>query len=216
MVQEATRKVRRLMDASRSAESDGERQTSSCSPPPATSICAGQLIEAHLGLAEHLARRFTHRGEAYDDLVQVELARPREGGGPLRPRAGSRVHHLRHADDHRRAEAALPRPGLGGPGTAANPGALPAHRSGHLHPVAGERPLTRDQGDRASRPARPRTRSSRRSKPARATARPLSTLPGPTASRSAAASAPTTPRSPTPSTGRPSLRTWPSFPTVNA
>jgi RNA polymerase sigma-B factor len=31
----------------------------------------GRLIEAHLGLAEHLARRFTHRGETYDDLVQV-------------------------------------------------------------------------------------------------------------------------------------------------
>lgn len=30
-----------------------------------------RLIEAHLGLAEHLARRFMHRGEAYDDLVQV-------------------------------------------------------------------------------------------------------------------------------------------------
>ncbi|HZU79296.1 MAG TPA: SigB/SigF/SigG family RNA polymerase sigma factor, partial [Acidimicrobiales bacterium] len=26
---------------------------------------------AHIGLAEHLARRFTHRGEPYDDLVQV-------------------------------------------------------------------------------------------------------------------------------------------------
>src|SRR5665213_530684 len=30
-----------------------------------------QLIEAHVGLAEHLARRFVYRGEAYDDLVQV-------------------------------------------------------------------------------------------------------------------------------------------------
>ncbi|HUC36785.1 MAG TPA: SigB/SigF/SigG family RNA polymerase sigma factor [Acidimicrobiales bacterium] len=30
-----------------------------------------ELIEAHLGLAEHLARRFTRRGEPYDDLVQV-------------------------------------------------------------------------------------------------------------------------------------------------
>lgn len=30
-----------------------------------------RLIEAHLGLAEHLARRFLHRGEAHDDLVQV-------------------------------------------------------------------------------------------------------------------------------------------------
>jgi RNA polymerase sigma-B factor len=30
-----------------------------------------QLIEAHIGLAEHLARRFVYRGEPYDDLVQV-------------------------------------------------------------------------------------------------------------------------------------------------
>lgn len=30
-----------------------------------------QLIEAHLGLAEYLARRFNNRGEPLDDLVQV-------------------------------------------------------------------------------------------------------------------------------------------------
>lgn len=30
-----------------------------------------KLIEGHIGLAAHLARRFTHRGEQYDDLVQV-------------------------------------------------------------------------------------------------------------------------------------------------
>lgn len=30
-----------------------------------------QLIESHLGLARHLARRFSQRGESYDDLVQV-------------------------------------------------------------------------------------------------------------------------------------------------
>jgi RNA polymerase sigma-B factor len=30
-----------------------------------------QLIEAHIGLAGHLARRFTGRGEPYDDLLQV-------------------------------------------------------------------------------------------------------------------------------------------------
>jgi len=30
-----------------------------------------ELIEAHLGLAEYLARRFSNRGEALDDLVQV-------------------------------------------------------------------------------------------------------------------------------------------------
>jgi RNA polymerase sigma-B factor len=31
----------------------------------------GELIEAHLGLAEYLARRFSNRGEPMDDLVQV-------------------------------------------------------------------------------------------------------------------------------------------------
>jgi RNA polymerase sigma-B factor len=30
-----------------------------------------QLVEEHLGLAHHLARRFANRGESYDDLVQV-------------------------------------------------------------------------------------------------------------------------------------------------
>jgi len=30
-----------------------------------------QLVEAHLGLAHQLARRFVNRGEPYDDLVQV-------------------------------------------------------------------------------------------------------------------------------------------------
>src|SRR3990170_3170022 len=30
-----------------------------------------QLIEAHIGLAEYLARRFANRGEPLDDLVQV-------------------------------------------------------------------------------------------------------------------------------------------------
>ncbi len=30
-----------------------------------------ELITAHMGLAEYLARRFTNRGEPLDDLVQV-------------------------------------------------------------------------------------------------------------------------------------------------
>jgi RNA polymerase sigma-B factor len=30
-----------------------------------------RLVEEHLGLAHHLARRFANRGESYDDLVQV-------------------------------------------------------------------------------------------------------------------------------------------------
>lgn len=31
----------------------------------------GELVEAHMGLARHLAGRFAQRGESYDDLVQV-------------------------------------------------------------------------------------------------------------------------------------------------
>lgn len=37
---------------------------------PAESV-NGQLIEDHLGLARYLARRFSHRGESLEDLVQV-------------------------------------------------------------------------------------------------------------------------------------------------
>ena len=31
----------------------------------------GELVQSHLGQGAHLARRFTGRGEPYDDLVQV-------------------------------------------------------------------------------------------------------------------------------------------------
>jgi RNA polymerase sigma-B factor len=34
-------------------------------------VVRAELIEAHLGLAEYLARRFSNRGEPLDDLVQV-------------------------------------------------------------------------------------------------------------------------------------------------
>ncbi|MFL6289046.1 MAG: sigma factor, partial [Actinomycetes bacterium] len=30
-----------------------------------------ELVQAHLGLAEHLARRFAGRGESLEDLTQV-------------------------------------------------------------------------------------------------------------------------------------------------
>jgi RNA polymerase sigma-B factor len=41
------------------------------SPALATRGLRAELVEAHIGLAEHLARRFVYRGESYDDLVQV-------------------------------------------------------------------------------------------------------------------------------------------------
>src|SRR5579863_2280542 len=35
-----------------------------------------ELVEAHIGLAHHLARRFVYRGESYEDLVQVGSLAP--------------------------------------------------------------------------------------------------------------------------------------------
>ncbi len=34
-------------------------------------VLRDELVETHLGLSRQLARRFSHRGETYDDLVQV-------------------------------------------------------------------------------------------------------------------------------------------------
>jgi len=38
---------------------------------PARGELRDRVVESHLGLVEHLARRYTDRGEPYDDLVQV-------------------------------------------------------------------------------------------------------------------------------------------------
>ena len=38
---------------------------------PARPELRDRVVESHLGLVEHLARRYTDRGEPYDDLVQV-------------------------------------------------------------------------------------------------------------------------------------------------
>lgn len=38
---------------------------------PARQDLRDRVVESHLGLVEHLARRYTDRGEPYDDLVQV-------------------------------------------------------------------------------------------------------------------------------------------------
>ena len=58
--------------------------------------------------------------------------RPDQGHRPLRPRARRGVLDVRHADDRRRDQAALPRPGLGDPGAAPAPGA--AHHDHRRRP----------------------------------------------------------------------------------
>jgi RNA polymerase sigma-B factor len=69
MVQEATRSTAGLMD--RAQRQIDLRQDFVVFAATRDVEVRDRLIEAHLGLAEHLARRFAHRGEAYDDLVQV-------------------------------------------------------------------------------------------------------------------------------------------------
>ena len=74
---------------------------------------------------------------------------------PVRHRPRRRVLDLRHADDHRRDQALLPRQGLGDPGAAAAPGAADADQRRHrrAHPAA--RPLPHaaraGRGDRVHR-----------------------------------------------------------------
>ena len=55
-----------------------------------------ELIEAHMGLAEYLARRFTNRGEPLDDLVQVASLGLLKAVDRFDPDRGPGVLHLRH------------------------------------------------------------------------------------------------------------------------
>ena len=66
------------------------------------------LVEAHLGLAHQLARRFANRGETHEDLVQVASVALIHAVDRFDPDTRLRVQHLRHPDDPRRAQAALP------------------------------------------------------------------------------------------------------------
>ena len=60
-----------------------------------------ELVRAHLGLAEYLARRFANRGEPLDDLVQVASLALVKSVDRFDPTEGGRVLHLRHPH-HRR------------------------------------------------------------------------------------------------------------------
>jgi RNA polymerase sigma-B factor len=52
------------------AAMDAGAHTSAGSAPSSKDL-RDQLVTSHMGLAHHLAKRFSNRGEAYDDLVQV-------------------------------------------------------------------------------------------------------------------------------------------------
>ena len=67
-----------------------------------------ELVTAHLGLAHQLARRFSNRGESYDDLVQVASVAVIKSVDRFDPDRGASVQHVRHENRHRRAQAALP------------------------------------------------------------------------------------------------------------
>lgn len=67
-----------------------------------------RLIERHLGIAHHLARRYRYRGVAEEDLVQVAtigllkaIERIVEGHRAVRSGARYRVRGLRDPDDPR-------------------------------------------------------------------------------------------------------------------
>ena len=100
-----------------------------------------ELVSAHLGLAEYLARRFANRGEPLDDLVQVASLGSDKGGRPLRPGTGSRILYLRDTYHRRRIEAPFPGQGLVDQGAAENARAVPPAGQGSRLHGPGARPL---------------------------------------------------------------------------
>ena len=99
-----------------------------------------RLIEHHMPLARRLAARYRHSGESLDDLDAGRLPGPDQGHRPLRP--GRRaVPALRGAHHHRRAQAPLPRQGLGHARAARPAGAGHEHRRRRRPPGHRPRPL---------------------------------------------------------------------------
>ena len=98
------------------------------------------LVEEHLPLVRHFARRFSNRGEPFDDLLQVGTLGLIAAIDRFDPDPWGRVPVLRRPHDHRRDQAALPRPGLVGPRAAPAAGAAPVAERGRGRAGAEERP----------------------------------------------------------------------------
>jgi DNA-directed RNA polymerase specialized sigma subunit len=65
-----------------------------------------RLVETHLGLAGHRAKRFTNRGELSDDLVQVASLALVKAAEHFDPDRGL-VLDVRHHHNDRRTEPSL-------------------------------------------------------------------------------------------------------------
>ncbi len=83
------------------------------------------LVEL-MPLVRALASRYAGRGEPLEDLVQVGLDRPHQGGRPVRRRPRRRLRELRGADDRRRDSPSLPRQGVGDARATTAQGAQPS------------------------------------------------------------------------------------------
>ena len=137
---------------------------------------------------------------------------PRQVGRPLRPLARRGLRRLRDQDDHRRAEAALPRQGMGRARQPQGAGALPRARTRHGAPSCSSSAATPPWRSWPRRPGRARRPSLRRSRPARGTAPRPSTPPRARTTRSRRGSASTTPTTTRWRTGRSSARPSPPCP----
>ncbi len=174
-----------------------------------------ELVEMHLPLVEHLARRFRNRGEPLDDLVQVAHDRADQVRRPLRPRARRGVLDVRHPHDRRRDQTALPRQGLGGPGPPPAAGAALCADEGDRRAVQrlGRSPTVAELAEPSGDAARKRcSRASSRPTPTQPSHSTLPTLATRTLPRSPTRSAPRTRHSKASSTASRSSRCWTQLP----
>ena len=124
-----------------------------------------KAIEAWLPLANHLAHRYSGRGEPSDDLTQTAAIGLIKAIDKYDPDPRRRLRRLRHPHHHRRNQTTLPRPHLGHPRPPPPPRTPPRHHRSQQHPPPNPRPLPHRHRHRhppphhrRRRPRRPRRR----------------------------------------------------------